>query len=153
MESFNVNENYSFQDIETHKQNTEGLREVIIREKTPGSDGELHLVETPYREIRPGFWQKVPDLVKDLGVVKTGREIDPPTKEEHEAIMGPDLPPEQRKRVTIAIIVEKNNEKHLYQITYEELRPCCWQKVYGSEKDLGVVVTDDNANEIEINQL
>jgi hypothetical protein len=112
-------------------------RQVVVRKVVTKGD-KKHLIEIAYREVRPNLWQEISDSEKDLGIVQA--EFNPPGEKEHYSIMGPNLPSEQRSLIKIVETREINNETHLIEITYEKIRENCFQKVYGSEKDLGKIL-------------
>ncbi|GIW65147.1 MAG: hypothetical protein KatS3mg093_126 [Candidatus Parcubacteria bacterium] len=114
-------------------------RQVVVRKVIP-KGGKNHLIEITYKEIRPNLWQEITDSEKDLGVVQT--EFYSSSQEEHDSIMGPNLPAEQRSLIKIVETREINNETHLVEITYEKIRENCLQKLYGSEKDLGKILDE-----------
>lgn len=52
------------------------------------------------------------------------------------------IPEKERKIATSEIVREVNGEKHLIELTYEEISPGWWQKLE-EEKDLGEIVAEE----------
>lgn len=117
-------------------------RQVVVREVIE-INGERHLVEVTYEEKSQDLWQKVAGSEKDLGRINIPGKY--PSREEIEGAMSDDLPPEERKIITITRVVEKNDgKKHLVEITYEGIRPNSLKKIHGSEKDLGEILEENS---------
>jgi|GEM_PF-4210446 hypothetical protein len=49
-----------------------------------------------------------------------------------------------RKREVFIEIPKGKRKKHLIEIWYEEIAPGVWQKIPGSEKDLGLAKDEDD---------
>ena len=51
------------------------------------------------------------------------------------------MDPKDRKRIRTRLVAIPINElkPHLFEVEYEEIADGCWQKVPGTEKDLGPI--------------